>query len=234
MRMKAILLLTATLIFVVSPYFAPSFRGYEPSDFPIPPIDPAIQPAGWAFAIWGVIYAALLAMAGWGLWREADNPVWDGPRWGMFISLALGASWLQVATAQPVLATVQIWVMAAAAIWAMTRLVHRPPALLAAPIGLYAGWLTAASGVGTGVVLIGYGIGSELAVTLALLTLVAAVALWVTAQTDPPVSYPLGVIWALFGIFVENWGDAVVMLTAGVYALALAALTVRPWLPRPA
>ena len=54
------LLAAATLAFLLSPSLTEPFTGYTPESFPVDQIDPPVQPAGYAFAIWGVIYA------GWG------------------------------------------------------------------------------------------------------------------------------------------------------------------------
>ncbi|OCX61452.1 hypothetical protein BFP70_15530 [Thioclava sp. SK-1] len=237
-RLKAVLLLIATIAFLASPFWAQSFRGYDPQNFPVQITDPAIQPAGWAFSIWGVIYLWLLGHAVMSTFKRSDAPDWDAPRWGMICSLGLGASWLQVAMVAPVLATVQIWLMAGFALWALSKTGQAKPtkharfALLSGPIGLYAGWVTAATGVATGVVLIGYGIGSETAVSLTMLCVIAAVALTVTARMNPPVTYPIGVIWALIGVIAANWGRDLIMLPAAIFALALLALVLRPFLPR--
>ncbi|WP_406736828.1 hypothetical protein [Thioclava sp. GXIMD4215] len=230
-RMKAILLFVATLAFVLSPLWSPSFKGYDPSMFPNPVDKPAVQPAGWAFSIWSLIYLWLVIHAAWGLFKRAEVSGWDQPRWPLFLSLALGASWLVVATSQPWLATLQIWIMWAAAVWAMARAPRTlESALLSWPISLYAGWLTAASAVGTGVVLIGYNIGSETVVTLLMLSLVAAISLTLILWLRPPRGYALGVIWALIGVIAANWGHDVIMLPACIYALALLVLTF--WQPR--
>lgn len=228
-RLKAILLLTATVAFVVGSYSARNFRGYEPSDFPVPYQDPPIQPAGWAFAIWGLIYLWLVIHAGYGLLKRADDAGWDAPRWPLMVSVVLGASWLGVAQVAPVWATAQIWIMWAGAVIALAYAPkHQDHWLLAAPIGLYAGWLTAASGVATGVVFLGYGIMSETGSALAMLALIAAIALAVTRLMAPPATYPVGVIWALIGVIAANLSAAPLIAgVAGLAAVILAAVTWR-------
>lgn len=221
-RLKAILLFVATIGFMAASYSARTFRGYEPADFPVPYTDPPIQPAGWAFAIWGLIYLWLLVHAAYGLFKRADDAGWDAPRWPLFVSISLGASWLAVAQVAPVWATAQIWIMWAGAVVALALAPKRvQPWLMSYPLGLYAGWLTAASGVATGVVLIGYGVLSETATTLVMLAVIAAIALIVARRVAPPPSYPLAVIWALAGIIAVNLDSP---LLAGAAALAAGAL----------
>jgi hypothetical protein len=112
--------------------------------------DPPIQPAGWAFAIWGVIYLWLLASAGYGLIKRDTDPGWDAPRWPLFVSLAIGRVLDPVALVAPVLSTILIWVMLRARFSRCARHRCATGPWLALPLGLYAGWLTAARPGATG------------------------------------------------------------------------------------
>lgn len=230
--MKAILLLTSAIAFATAPLLVPSFNGFDPQDFPYPPLDPPIQPAGYAFAIWGLLYLWLLAHSGFGLLKRAEDRGWDAPRWPLITSLTLGAIWLETATQMPVTAVLLIWVMTGAAVMALLRC---PPGqdrwLLRAPIAVYAGWLTAAAGVGTGVALTGYGIGSPVAVALAMLALILALALAVQMRVPAP-EYGAAVIWALVAVLVANVTSAPLVALAalvggGIVAAAAWAATAR-------
>jgi hypothetical protein len=107
-----------------------------------------------------VIYLWLLVSAGYGLFKRDIDPDWDRLRWPLFVSVAIGASWISVALIAPVLATVLIWVMLAGALLALRLAPTRDWPWLALPLGLYAGWLTAASSVALATVAAGYGLGS--------------------------------------------------------------------------
>jgi len=72
-RLKAILTLAAAFAFVVAPFASSGFGGFDPNLFPIPQDRPPVQPAGYAFAIWGPIYLALLAHAAYGLFARGDD-----------------------------------------------------------------------------------------------------------------------------------------------------------------
>lgn len=227
-RMKAILLLAAAVAFVAAPLATPGFGGYDPANFPIPLDDPAILPAGYAFAIWGVIYAWLLVHAVFGLLARAEDVAWDGPRWPLFASLALGASWLMVAMANPVIATVQIWAMLGFALAALVRAPRIPDrGLLLAPIALYAGWLTAAACVSLGVVLIGHGVMGEMPATFAMLLLALGLAVAVQTHLRRAPEYGGAVIWALAAIVVANAGEGVVVPVACVVAILVMAAAIR-------
>ncbi|WP_373945915.1 tryptophan-rich sensory protein [Paracoccus marcusii] len=223
-RTLALLVLLAAVAFAVSPLLFPGFAGYDPDRFPIPQPDPPIQPAGWAFSIWGLIYLWLIAGAAFGLWRRADDEGWLPLRAPLLVSLVIGFFWLPVAQRLPGLATLMIIAMLISAIVAMIWAGRRDRWLEGRPIALYAGWLTAASGVSVGIWLGGHGWLS--AQTAAILCLIAVSALALAVQSLRPRewAYSAAVIWALAGIVVANWGagnwPVILIATLGAAALA--------------
>ena len=228
-RMKAVLVVTSATIFAVAPFLTPPFTGYAPEQLPIPQIDPPIQPAGYAFSIWGVIYAWLLASSVYGLVRRSDDGAWDKTRWPLIVSLVIGATWLTVAGISPVWATILIWAMLLTALLALLRAPRADRWWLQAPLALYTGWLTAASFVSLGSVAAGYGIWTG-SVGWAYLGLIGALVLaWSILRNLPHVpEYAVAVIWALVGVVVANGtgqlGVSVVAL-GGAFALAAVAWT---------
>jgi len=223
-KLKAVLLVVAAVAFVVSPLISQPFTGFDPAHLPIPVDDPPIQPAGWAFSIWGVIYLWLLASSGYGLIKRDTAADWDAGRWSAFVSLAIGASWIAVALTAPVMATVLIWAMLGGALWALDRAPARDRAWNALPFGLYAGWLTAASCVATGTIAMGYGWGSPTTISWLMLVIALTLSVVLTLRLRTP-SYPIAVAWALIGILAANgatpFGIASALGAAAVSALAL-------------
>ena len=226
----AILVLFLAVAFAVSPVFVPNFGGFEPDQFPVPQVDPAVQPAGYAFAIWGPIYLWLIAGMGYGLWRRREDESWHAMRLALIPSLAVGSIWLAVAVASPVWAAVLIWIMLIAALVALYQSPATDSWFAALPVGLYAGWLTAASCVSIGLLAAGYGVvdGATAALAALLLALVIASAVQSSLRRAP--SYGIGVIWALVGVVVQNAGSNVTVaaLAAGG-ALALLLPTFKAW-----
>lgn len=203
------LLLVVTLTFGIAPFVTPPFTGYDPAIFPVFVARPFIQPAGYAFSIWGLIYLALIAHAGFGLLRRADDPAWARVRTPMIVSLSLGTAWLKIAATDPIMATVGIWAMLISALYALLRAdPARDRWLLAAPIAIYAGWLSAAAAVSLGVVLAGYGWAANATTASAMLALVLVIATTVQTKKRGVLEYGATVIWALFGVVAVNWGDA--------------------------
>lgn len=225
MKIRALLVLILAVAFAASPFFVEGFAGFDPSQFPVPIEEPPVQPAGYAFAIWGVIYLWLIVMAGFGLWKRAEDAAWDATRLPLIVSLGVGTAWLAVAVASPIWATVLIWVMLVSALAALVQTPPKDLWLLRAPLGLYAGWLTAASSVSLGITLPGFGIGPFGPVGWAIAAL--AVALAITSailRARASLLYGVAVVWALIGVFVQN-GTSLVGLFAVGAAVAVTALT---------
>ncbi|WP_299847485.1 hypothetical protein [uncultured Paracoccus sp.] len=222
------LTLLFAVLFALSPLASDGFNGFTPDQFPVVQDRWPVQPAGWAFSIWGVIYLWLIAASVWGLWKAPTDAGWQAMRAPLLISLVVGTFWIAAANAAPVLATVMIVVMAVAGVMAFLRAGPSDPVWQVGPVGLYAGWLTAATGVAIAVLLSGYGILSAVPAAILLILAVLAVALWVQARRPGAASYSVAVAWALVGIVASNWGTetrAVALLAgAGILLLAVQGL----------
>lgn len=224
-RMKAVLVFVAALAFASAPFWSDGFGGFDPYRYPNPQIDPPVQPAGYAFAIWGPIYIWLLAHAGFGLFARAEDAGWDRARWPLVVSLAIGASWISVAQRSPLIATLLIWLMLAGALAALLRTPPRDRWLFAGPLGLYAGWLTAASFVALGLLGGGYGVAFD-EKGWAWVALIAAGATVVAVQRRVPHAseYGLAAAWAFAAVAVQNWGASLPLVMGAIGAAALVAL----------
>lgn len=226
-NIRAILTLLFTVTFVVSPYFTSPFSGFRADQLPVPQIDPPIQPAGYAFAIWGLIYGWLLVSAVYGIWKRPRNNAWNRVRTPLIISLVLGTPWLAVANTSAIWATLLIFAMAAAAIAALLAAPKADRYWLRAPVAVYAGWLTAAAFVSLGSTAAGYGVLLG-ALGWAYVGIIAAlgVAAFVQISSRAP-AYGPTVIWALFGIIMANgMGQLSVSLLAGAGIAVMTILTI--------
>jgi hypothetical protein len=228
-RLRAGLVLVAALAFGISPVFTRGFKGYDATQFPVLIENPAILPSGYAFSIWGLIYLWLFAHAGFGLWKRSDDVAWDGTRLPLLASLSVGAIWLAVAVHSPVWASLLITLMAAGALLALARAPARPDRwLLLAPLAIYAGWLSAATGVSWGVLLAGFGWLPDTGAALLMLTLVLGLVLTVQLWLRRAPEYGATVIWALVAVIVRNGtGNLVVSGFAALAIVLVAAAAIR-------
>ena len=233
MHAKALTLLFATLAFGVAPFVTPPFTGYDPGLFPVQIVRPSIQPAGYAFAIWSVIYLWLIAHAVYGLWKRGENAAWDVVRLPLALAVAVGAVWLSIAGVSAIWGTVTIWIMAGAAILAFLR---ADPAIdrwmLSAPTAIFAGWLSAASAVSTGVMIAGYGWLSDTGAAAAMLAVVLGIAVTIQMRRPAMPIYGLTVIWALVGVIVANSSANPIVAILAASGIVVMAVTL--WVKRTA
>ncbi len=225
-KLTSAAILALSIAFAVSPAFTSPFSGFTPDQLPIPQIDPPIQPEGYAFAIWGLIYGWLIVSAAYGLWKRAEAADWNAARLPLGLSLVVGVPWLMIANASAIWATITIVIMAAGAITAMIRAPQTDRWLFQAPVAIYAGWLTAASWVSIATTAAGYGIGMGSfgwAFVGIGCTLVTALAVF-RSRAAP--EYLLTVIWALVGIVVANGKDILPVSLFAALGIAVLALTI--------
>lgn len=219
------LALIAIAAFVLSPLVTDPFSGFDPDRFPVPQIAPPVQPAGYAFSIWGLIYLWLAVSALFGVMARRADAGWQRMRLPLILSLGPGAAWLWVAGLSPIWATLLIFWMLGFALLAMLRAPGADRWLAQAPVAIYAGWLTAAAHVSLGISLGGYGLApSDIAAVLSL-ALATGVALVILYQRPDLFTYGLAVIWAVIGVLVANLGGSIMVQVAAVGALGLVALT---------
>ncbi|MEM6341960.1 MAG: hypothetical protein AAF729_12500 [Pseudomonadota bacterium] len=222
----AVVVLLLALAFGASPFLVPDFGGFDPQAFPIPQNNPPVQPAGYAFAIWGPIYLWLIAGAFFGLFKRHDDPDWSPMRIPLAVSFGTGAIWLPVALLSPILATILIWVMLIFALFALFQAPEKDPFFARLPIGLYAGWLSAASCVAVGLILGGYGFLSLNITAWSMIGIAAIGATFIQIKIAAVPTYGLAVIWALIAVAVQNefglGGPALMALTgAGAVAFVM-------------
>jgi hypothetical protein len=211
----------AALLFAASTALSWDFRGYDPQQFPYVIADHPIQPAGYAFAIWGLIIPWLVLGTGFGALRRMGDEDWAPARPYLALTLVIGAAWLPVAKLSPLLATVLIIAMTASSLRALFRLGDTDPKWQQAPVAILSGWLTAASCVSVGVVLGGYGLPLT-PVALLMLATALGIASVTQYRLHRAPEYGMTMIWALVGIIASNWSP----VNAAVNLLAIVGILV--------
>ena len=219
----------AALAFALAPFLTEPFTGYTANQLPVPQPDPMIQPPGWAFAIWGLIYLWLVAGSLYGLLRKRNDAGWDAMRPPLLVALLIGTAWLSIANASAIWGTITLIFMATAAIAALLSASKDDWVWQAGPVGLFAGWLTAASGVSLAVTLSGFEVTGARSAALMALAAVVAVAVAVSALRPRMWSYALGAGWALFGICLTGveQGETSTLILAVLGLLAVGATVLR-------
>ncbi|MCX4242133.1 hypothetical protein [Paraliomyxa miuraensis] len=216
-------------------------RGFE-VDVPGSPAEPTpIVPAAYAFSIWWLIFVGALAQAVLAvLPRYQRHPVLRQIGWLTAATYAAGILWMVVARFGPAWPTLPLIVMMLGLMGAAYALAA--PALegerlelrilVVVPLSLYAGWLSIAVFANVSELLASLevaGFLDELRTwSIAMLGLAIMVALEGVVLGGGglgSIVYAATVAWALVGIVVANYGDAVaIMAGIGVLIVLLALL----------
>lgn len=211
--------------------------------------EPAIVPAGYAFAIWGLIEAVSLGLALWLAWfrRRADDEavrVVDALTRPLLVVFAGFTVWLVASVVEPVWATLAVFLVMGAALVAALRVAVRARGRLAgwsplgrglvwSTVGLYAGWSTVAIWLNltTALAYSGLPVDGTAGVLgqLAVLAGATATAVLVLRWTAGLLWYAGAVVWALVGAVLGAAGAGQPLLAAAagvglVVVVATAAL----------
>lgn len=218
-------------------------RGFEAS-VAKPPIDavpnPA-TPAGYAFAVWAVIYIGSAMYAVYqALPAQLEDPILRRIGWLTAAGFALCCAWLLSARFGPVILTVPIIVamllaLGTAFVIASSEIESGglPYWTVTIPLAVYVGWLTAATFVNAADVLPSYGFGrfglssTMFGVVVVAAAAAASVALCGLVKGNP--FYVGTVVWALVAIAARNGISgsegpvSIVALTSAAALVAFAA-----------
>ncbi len=196
-----------------------------------------IVPAGYAFSIWGVIFALLGIYAIYQvLPDQATNYLFRQIGWCTAAAMIGNTLWTVLFGNRVFwLAQIVIFLIALSAILAFVTwadvLAVRPATgferwIVGPAVGLLAGWVTAASFVGLAATLISYGWNNDGTGAVlggsGLLLFAGGIAAWALARGSAGpatgwVAYGLAVIWALIAVIVRQ--SDVSLLVAGVSAV---------------
>lgn len=230
-RALAWAVLAASILQVVAPIITSNGPGRSPGDGSGPEL--LITPVGWAFSIWGVIYALAIGQAIAVLVRGADS-VSRRQQIGLLVLYLGGALWIVLAGLDSSEATaaalVLMFVAATIAVLTVARERIEPgwlAELTRAAVGLYAGWVTAAVFLNISTALVDTDVVEADVVSWQLVVLVVAavVLLAVVVATGGIITYAAAGVWAMIGIAVTGNSDGTTEVTITAIACA-AVLTV--------
>lgn len=194
-----------------------------------------INPAGWTFAIWGVIYALAIAQA-------VATVVKGGPSMPRRLQVDLlvlylgGTLWIVMSQVDSSVATAAaLLVMLVAGVDGVlvaARADVTPDwlsSLTRGSVGLYAGWVTAAFFLNLGTALVDLDVreADQLGWQIAMLFVAGVTLVGLSVAAGGIWTYAAAGAWALFGITVASALDGTYLVTtlAAVAAVALVGLT---------
>lgn len=221
--------LLAALAQAAAPVVARSGGGASPDEATT---DLLITPAGYTFAIWGVIYALSIATAACAVWKRAtgtDRP--DHLLTDLLVAFLGATAWIAGAATEVEWITPIILTIMTVALIDAARLAARPceesgprtlTGLTRTTVGLYAAWASAAvfqnwaADIGAS-----FGDPTVLWWQLAILIVGACFGIVVTARYGAALPlYPIGLVWALVGILVTAWNETTAVVVVCLVAVA--------------
>lgn len=226
----AFLTFLATVMFALSTLAF--FGTYDPSAFPMPTEQPFITPSPYTFGIWIVIYVWLIYGSFMSWRRHPEDAAWQAGRWPLIGSMIAGSLWPWYFQTSPLVGTIIIAVMFAFAAISLFRTPNEEPIIGIYPVGLYVGWLSAATGVSLGAWLFDAQTGSNIVVSIIGLVVAAAFGIFMITRKPAAMTITIAVVWALVGLIVGNLGgngSTLMAVLCAIGAVAIGLYGFRAW-----
>lgn len=203
--------------------------------------DTPLLAAGWAFAVWGLIYLGFLAYAGYALLPgQRGREIHRRVGWWLAASAVLNPLWI-VAFSQRWVVTAEVVLVALVAVLAVaySRLSREPAQgwverlVFRLPVAIYLGWSSAALVLGLMAAGVAVGLPATGALpqtgAVLLLVILTAAVLSTIASTAGFAGLAAGVVWALLGIAANDRPVAVtvVAVVAGLLVAVQAGRRIR-------
>ncbi len=199
-----------------------------------------VTPAGYAFAIWGLIYLACLALAVYQLLaRQRSRAVHRRTGWFLIAAFTTSTVWVPIFGARliwlsQIVIVLLVFCLAAAA----RRFTTLGPAksgaerlLLRLPITIYLGWATLASAAGFATMFRSLGMPAEAGwvtlVGLGLVLLATVVSIIIVLRVNAAAGFAFTACWALVAVAVGTDENAIRLAAIAALVIVLAALVAR-------
>jgi len=195
-----------------------------------------ITPAGYAFAIWSLIYLGLFAFSIYqALPSNTDNPRFKNIRTVYISNCAANCFWIYLWHHDLILASLAVMFFLLATLVLINVVLQKSASiaetwLAQIPFSLYFGWITVATILNFSIALVFLGVNTSEsnAIILSSILIIGAVILGILIRFKLAIfAYPLAIAWALTAIAVKQSGKTAIVVCAafGVIALLVSALT---------
>ena len=230
-RLRAVLVIVATLATIGFNFLAAGgwINGITPEEvsakYPTP-----VTPADYAFAIWSLIYAGLIAFSIYQV-LPSNLEKFRGVRTFFILSSALNCGWIYFWHHDQIVVCFILISLLAITLFFINLYLKKTNSsgdywLVKAPFNIYFGWVTAATLVNFAVMLVYLKMEATGGLAVILIALATAVGLLVRFKLSNYLC-PLAIAWALTGIAVKQSGNTAIVVAAavGVVALLIATLS---------
>ncbi len=195
-----------------------------------------ITPAGYAFAIWSLIYLSLIAFSIYqALPSNTDNPRFKNIRTLYIANCAANCFWIYLWHHDLILASLAVMFFLLGTLALINVVLQKSESmaetwLARIPFSLYFGWVTVATILNFSIALVFLGVNASESISIILgsILIVAATVLGILIRFKLAIfAYPLAIAWALTAIAVKQSGKTAIVVCAafGVIALLVSALT---------
>lgn len=191
-----------------------------------------ITPANYAFSIWGLIYAGLLAFS---IYQALPKNLTrlDLVRWFYLLSCAMNILWLYVWSKERILDSLFVIVLLLATLLLINRELKKTENsldywLVKFPFGIYFGWITVATIVNAAVVFSYFDLRLNDSLVSSVMIFLALIFAVVFRWRLKNYFYPLPIAWGLAAIAVKQSGEdtlIVVSSAIGVVVCLIASLS---------
>lgn len=227
-RVRAILVLAATVGTIVFNWMAAMGRinGVTP-EMVADKYQTPITPAGYAFAIWILIYLGLIAFSIYQL-LPANAERFRSIRSFYILSCALNCGWIYMWHSDQIAICLVIILFLAITLFLINLHLRQTEGvgeywLAKAPFGIYFGWVTTATLVNFAILLVHWDVpvsaSTWTAIAVGLILLEAALGVFIRIRLVNYL-YPLAIAWALTAIGVKQSGQTLIVTAAAIGAIA--------------
>lgn len=198
-----------------------------------------ITPAGYAFAIWSLIYFGLILFSIYqALPAQKENPRFRKIRTAYILSCAANCGWLYAWHFEMIsVSLLLIFVLLGSLAFININLQNAESSaetfLARVPFNLYFGWLTVATIINLTITLLFFGIrvSDSVAIILACLLIVVATVLGGIIRFKlNAAAYALAIAWAVTAIAVKQSGKTLLLVTCAFAVIALLIVFLTPFL----
>jgi len=223
-RIRSLLVIVATLGTIAFNFMAAAGRinGTTPEEISAK-YETLVTPAGYAFAVWSLIYAGMIAFSVYQL-LPSNVVKFRSIRTFYVLSCALNCGWIYFWHHDQIVVCLILILLLAVSLFLINlnlRVTETPGEywLVKAPFGIYFGWITAAALVNFAVLLVHLNFQmSESAWTIISVTLIlfaALLGILVRLRLANDL-YPLAIAWALTAIAVKQSGHTAVVVACAI------------------
>lgn len=182
-----------------------------------------ITPAGYAFAIWSLIYLGMIAFSIYQL-LPANLAKFRSIRSLYILACALNCGWIYAWLSDRIAISLVLIILLAVCLFLINLNLRKPSGpgeywLAKAPFGIYFGWVTAAALVNFAVLLVHLNVSISTWPGIGLILLAAALGIIVRVRLVNYL-YPLAIAWALTGIGVKQSGQTLIVAATAIGTIA--------------